>query len=833
MDGNLRSIVSRQKDIVAELDSEVRNIENSDLSKENERLKAELDKLNEAHFKAQKSVKELSAQNAGLKNALHEQIYNEKVKIISASKNKLDIFFKSSVEGEMNKLTALENNIKAKISGMTDILQRNNVDIKDDAYHRLEELSDLVNIRVTEAQKQYAQSHGAFSEVERDEFKALKNEQITDRQMLETAKKNNFERFVGLNLLNVVGIFLIIIGVITAARYTYVQLPNELKAILIFVLGAAMLGAGEFLNRKKPNIFSLGITAGGVGVLYVALAVSYFGLKLLDMYPALGLCVLITAAAFFLSTRYNSQTVLAFALVGGYLPLISLGTDKAMLYGAMAYFVVLNLLALLVSTKKKWSVSSFVGLILNIAGTIYICTKFGYNSDLTNKIIAILYILFAFLSYTLIPIVSTYADKSRFRKRDVVLLAVNTFFSSIIMYAMFYTFSWEDYTGALAVAFAAIYLLIGRLIEQKFNGERNTQALFYLTGFAFVVLVVPLQFGSAWLSLGWLAEGVALTSYGILQDEKNFKRTGFTINSLCLFAFIFVDMFGRTQYLFAYKYLAMTLGSVIILAAYVYKRTMSSRFQKLYKYAVIVNLWFYIIHICNKLGDLIWNIEHFDTTYLTNSLAIALTFMLAYFSLRIKILSDRGVKIIAMILYAVGTLQLFVMNAYRGAVWVGDVSTGAIILGSVVLVLISLLSVFAVHSLVKLIVMERKLGVEWYPLMVSAYFVTILTQNLITQYDLSFASAWVSIIYVLTALAWIVFGFVKRYSFIRKFGLGLALMSVVKLFIIDMGSLTQGYRIVSYFSLGITLVAISFVYQYFNKRLELKTEVAEDASENN
>jgi uncharacterized membrane protein len=86
---------------------------------------------------------------------------------------------------------------------------------------------------------------------------------------------------------------------------------------------------------------------------------------------------------------------------------------------------------------------------------------------------------------------------------------------------------------------------------------------------------------------------------------------------------------------------------------------------------------------------------------------------------------------------------------------------------------------------------------------------------------------------VLTALAWIIFGFMRRYPLIRKFGLGLALLSVAKLFLVDLISLTDGYRIVSYFALGITLVVISFVYQYFNKRLELKLGVDDDALEEN
>ena len=72
-------------------------------------------------------------------------------------------------------------------------------------------------------------------------------------------------------------------------------------------------------------------------------------------------------------------------------------------------------------------------------------------------------------------------------------------------------------------------------------------------------------------------------------------------------------------------------------------------------------------------------------------------------------------------------------------------------------------------------------------------------------------------------------GFAKRGVMLRRFGLGLSVAVVGKLFLIDMSSLTTGYKIISYFSLGISLVAISFVYQYFNKKLELKEEIDENA----
>jgi hypothetical protein len=132
------------------------------------------------------------------------------------------------------------------------------------------------------------------------------------------------------------------------------------------------------------------------------------------------------------------------------------------------------------------------------------------------------------------------------------------------------------------------------------------------------------------------------------------------------------------------------------------------------------------------------------------------------------------------------------------------------------------MSVLAMMDLVKGFVLDRKFGTEWYPLLVSIYLVIILTQNLIIQYELNFTNFAISIIYILLAFSWIVFGFIKRYSFIRRFGLGLSFLAMAKLFLLDLSILTEGYRIISYFAFGIILIAISFVYQYFNKKLEVK-----------
>jgi uncharacterized membrane protein len=749
-------------------------------------------------------------------------------------------------------LTVIEQYVRSRIKNIKELLSQNNTDIREEFGLKLDELSALLDKKVTEARENAARTD-IFSNEEREQLDALKNKEVTDEQIRAVAKKNNLERFVGLNVLNVIGIFLLFVGAVTAMRYSYLKLPDLFKGIMIFALGGIMLVIGEVLNRKKPNIFSLGISAGGIAILYAALAISFFVLQILGMYPAIAICVLLTVGAFVLSSRYNSQIIAAFALVGGYLPIITLEDNIKFVYGAMVYFAILNIFALIVSWNSKWRVTAFIGLFLNIAGTAYICLFSGpgsfFNSsigpaasDTLGMTLTIIYAVFSFLIYTAIPVVSTYRAKLNFRKSDIVLLAINTVFSGLIMYGVFSRYDLEKYNGLLAIVYAVFYLLLGRFIEKKFTTEeRHTRALFYLTALAFVVLIIPLQFGRAWLSLGWLAEGVILAVYGIISEEKRFRRAGFIICLLCLGAFLLFDLSRTWRSIFIWKYSAITLGSLIILGSYMYKKMMIGNFISVYKYFAVVNAWGYVIYIINKLGDILYIFysgEKFsEIDYLVSAASITATFFIAYFITRIKLLLGKGMKVLSVILYCIGIIWLFVNNSINSPVAsayfrMTTPKFGITLAGIVILVLLGLLSVLSMLDVMKMIIIERKKGIEWMPLIVSGYFVILLSHNLIAQFSLSFSSAAISIIYALTALAWIIFGFVRRFVFIRRFGLALAIFAVVKLFLIDLAGLAQGYRIVSYFALGISLIGISFVYQYFSKRLELKEGMSIHAEKN-
>jgi hypothetical protein len=839
----LQDILVKQKEAIKSLEAEIIDIENSDLMTENQNLKTELVKYRKVLEKEKSDNLKILEENKRLKNALYEQFYNEKIQILNMVNRKIDVYYTSNVQGEVNRLTALEVSTKRKINEIIVRLKANRVDIENEIYKEIEELRKQVNIKITHAREELARQTGTFSENKAGELAKLRQEKVTEEEIKSRVKQNNIESFIGLNIINKLGILLLIIGVIAASQFTYTKLPDMMKGVFAFAFGVVLLAAGELLNRKKPDIFSLGITSGGVALLYTAIALSFFKFEILDVYPALGLCILVTATAFVLSQRYNSQTIAAFAMVGGYLPIFSISGNKTIVYGAMVYFVILNILALITSINRKWNITAYIGFILNVMGSIYIYSVMisvrTYSASFSmDDFITILYIVFAFMVYILVPIMGSYRKKVSFKDTDIVLMALNTIISSVLLYLTFYALDLSDFTGLLAVIFAAIYISLGKFMEKFMVKEKKVRALFYITGLTFIVLIIPFQFGKVWLSLGWLIEGVSLLSYGIYKELKDFKQAGVIISLLCFAAFILFDVTNLHSSLFVYKYLAITIGSIIVLSILIYKKNLLGQPILAFKYSAIINLWFFSLYIIKAklslyISTMLLN-NGLESDYLINAAMILASFLIAYSIPRISIIRDNTIKVISKVIYSIALIALFLLNFNSPVIgYIYEASTGISIIGTIELIVIMIISILALKDLILSFVIEGKLEIQWYPVIISFYFIVILTQNLITQYGLDFNNAIISIIYLITALAWIILGFVKRYGFVRRFGLGASILSVVKLFIIDLSFLSQGYRVVSYFIFGITLIAISFVYQHFSKKIDNVTEVVPDEEKTN
>ncbi|MCL2071500.1 MAG: DUF2339 domain-containing protein [Oscillospiraceae bacterium] len=827
MDNNLREILTRYKETADLLESEIKSFENLDLTKKNIALEKEADRLNSELVKLREKVSQLNESNSQLRNTIYSKLYSERLSLINSSKKKTDAYFAYEQSKQNNRLTELENKYRRLIdaqineikSGYSVLDEELRAKIASRTHLIKQELSDELADEVSAAKMRLAETAKALEDADA-EYGAIRAEKVNAQDIERIAKQSNWERFLGLNVINKVGIGLVILGVIFASQYTYSLIGNGLKAVLSFALGGVMVAIGELLSRKKASVFSLGITSGGIAVAYIALTVSYFMFGVLTLYSAALICVGITVGAFLLSIQHKSQVVATFALIGGFLPLMILDAlDETLTYSAMAYFLILGGFAFVLSFKKKWIVTAFFGLSLNIITTFMLSGLFNAGNSVFEKSAFIVYVALSFITYTLIPIIGTYYGRLHFKKRDVTLIAINTFFSTVILYLNFARLEIVELNGLIPLVFMLIYIGLGLLLKWKMQTEYDMRMLFFVTAVTFFALIIPMHFeSSAWFSLGWLVQGVGLAVYGIIAEKRKFIVSGFIINGLCLGGFLMIDLFAHDES-FLLRYAALTLGGLILTAVFAFKRVDHNGI-KILKYAASLNLWLFTLYIIAEGVNKAEELHLFYPLF-----CIPATFALAFVLQRIKPIKDTGMRVISHIMYSAGILWLLIMNftdeshlAAEGGIW--PVYAFAYAAANIT-ALLALSDILYYQSRTSL----NALRSEWFPFLLSLFFTFILTQNLIGFYDIPFAGMTISIVYAVLALLWCIFGFWKRFTFMRRFGLAMSLLVVSKLFLIDMWALSEGYRIITYFALGLSLIGISFVYQHFTKRLDKVDEL--------
>ena len=713
-------------------------------------------------------------------------------------------------------------------------------------------------------------------------------------------KRVRNENWVGVNLLNRLGALLIVIGAIATAAFD--GFPAPFRSLILFVFALGWIVVGEFINRKKTSVASLGVSATGVGLVYVAIAVSYFALGTIGMYSALIACIMATVLGVLLAIRYNAQVIGCFALIGGYLPILALDPlDQPMLIGLIVYFVLLSLFSLSLALAKKWSPMNFLGFALTVIGTSYL----GWFAEPT---IALIYACFAFFLYTALPLLAVHRTGEAFSEVDVWLIAMNTFISSLVIFFIANRLDIQHLHAYLSLAFALIYAGVAAGVRlQGAIGSKNMSTIFTLTSIAFFALFVPFYFEREWFGLAWLVQAVVLACYGIMRGKKLPEFCGLVILGIAAWALLF-DLLLTSQ--FTFKYTFFTIGTLAVLGSYLAMGRRCGGF----KCTAFANLWVFSMYVMGRYID-------YDNV---STLCALVTFALAFAYAVPKIWADNGTRILANILHGIGLLTIWVMNfVYRFSLFGSIPNGGGLVFNLLATILafsmvvhyysnhsrsgwmmvyknlnlanlwlvslwvlgfmlegfagnqmILVILTFAIGMLITRIpgfsdagtkaiaIIMHSIGLVWlwginslvytyFSLMflnavtqfvamvslhdamklcsqkagespfkivlLSSYFLLILTQAMMVQGGMAFNNAIISIIFAVAAFAWIVLGFYLKSKPMRKFGLYVTIASIAKLLIVDTWGLSAGMRIISYVSLGLLLMLISFIYQKLNK----------------
>ena len=583
----LQQLLEEQNQITKHYEEILSDLSYDQLVGENENLKNKLEENEKKLSELDKKYIILEEQHLNLKMAFNQQLLDEKSNILYHSKKKIQLYFENKSKANVNKLNELESNIKQKIQKLNKAINKEVEEEHEIFQGDINQIYNKLEIKIKEKKHNYLNQEKDIKNFVDENYADLSDEGISEEVIKKKQKHNDIEIKIGLNVLNKIGIIIILIGVITAMKYSYSNWFNEyVKGISVYILGLLFLGAGEILYKKNRKIFSQGLIGGGIGVLYIATFISYFTYNIIDFLPSLLVSVIITAASLALTLRYQAKTICAVSLVGGYLPFFSYvltsGIEGEAVYIAMLYLLLLNILVLSLSFRKRWISINYLSFLLNIPSMIILI-------DVSqNDVISIIYTLVVFAMYIIITLAYPLKKGIKLNIFDIILLGLNTMIKSLILYDLFH----EDYRGLIALIFVLVYSFLAELVKRKGGNEKKVEAIFYITALTFAVLMIPFQFGIKWLFLGWIIEGVALIYVSKRLNEKGMEIAGWVIWGLSFYSFL-IDTVFFSDYYYDLKFAINTFAQLFILSMYLpdfksitYRNSFKGTVMLVYKYYV-------------------------------------------------------------------------------------------------------------------------------------------------------------------------------------------------------------------------------------------------------
>ncbi|UQZ34023.1 DUF2339 domain-containing protein [Paenibacillus sp. PK3_47] len=836
----LKAVQEQQDVLLKEYKALITEYENSDLVHENEVLKKQYEENKAALAELNSQAAKLRRENSELRTALAEQILDEKLGILRVSREKLQTYFASQSRRYLDRLTSFEQETKQRIERMYKAAEHELGKDRTEFTYMLDELKSRLDERILMRRKALGESHKLQSDVMQGRMDDFAAEGVSEETMQRRRKQNVIEMKIGLNWINRLAILLLILAVGAGFRYTYLTWFNGyMKGAAFFLLGLLMLGGGEWLFRRGRGAFALGVLGGGISVLYGSVFYSYFLLEIIGLYTGLALSILVTAAAVLLSLRYESRTICSLGLAGGYLPLFSyigaFGLEGAAVYVAMGYLFLLNLLILLISLSKRWIVVNYISFFFNVPSMLLLIIFSGSTAA------SMFYVVLTFAMYLGITLWYPFKFRSKLSWWDFSLLGCNTVISCVTLYILFLDAGLDDYKGALALAFCLMYLGLGRFVQKQMPQEKESRLLFYCTSLTFAVLLVPFQLGAAWWSIGWLTEAVLLTVYGLRYRFKGVERAGWGILMLCLGSFFIIDvplqaavrnaLIGDINPYFDLKYTFITAGMLLVAVVYAVRHSREETLLRStpyevklavgFKYAALLNFYAYIVYEALTLYDLYVpeNLRHFAFYKLL--LTALLTVGLAYALPKVTVLYDKIVGYMVLLLRVTGYVICISITMGMPALrpeFADNTAADYLALG--MLILFNVFVWFSGGGLLRTTIQRYYRNMELYPVIMGVYLLCSVTASMGVQLQLSDGGLAYSLMYLLLAALFIMYGFRYRYIYIRRFGLLLSLFATGKLLLYDLSLLGLGSKIIAYFTFGICLLGISYLYQKVSNRME-------------
>ncbi|GAB3261483.1 DUF2339 domain-containing protein [Larkinella harenae] len=320
----------------------------------------------------------------------------------------------------------------------------------------------------------------------------------------------DLEKFIGENLINKIGIGILVLGIGYFVKYAIDQdWINEIGRVLIGILaGGALIGIAHRL-RNTFSAFSSVLVGGGLAVLYFTIAIAFHDYGIFTQTTAFALMVVITGFSVLLAISYNRVELAVISLVGGFATPFMVSTGPGDYRILLTYILLLDVGMLVLSYFKKWNLVHLVA----YGFTVLLFTAWLSDAIATQKLPARGALIFATLFYTVfmaMNLINNLKEKARFSALEIGLLLSSTaFFYAAGMVILGHS-NQQAYQGLFTIGLAVINFGLASFLYRRKAVDRTLIYLLIGLVITFVSLAVPVQLDGNFITMFWALEAVLL-----------------------------------------------------------------------------------------------------------------------------------------------------------------------------------------------------------------------------------------------------------------------------------------------------------------------------------
>ena len=631
----------------------------------------------------------------------------------------------------------------------------------------------------------------------------------------------DLEQRIGARWTTWVGIIAILFAVSFFLRWAFENnlIGPGVRVILGLLCGAVLLAGGLLLHRRQDLPYlSQGLAGGGLGVLYLSLYAAYALYHFVGMVTAFAAMFAVTVAGALVAVATGRQITAVLTVVGGLLTPVLLVADRPNERGLLGYLLVLDLLVFAIALFRSWPALNRLAWVGSAILLLPILLGHPASPHPPTRLVLLSALFLLFLA---VPLAREVVGRRRAVDLDLALVVAN---AAGYFWAVYVTLErwWPVAEAPYALALAVLYAVLAALYGERVSADDPTGDVHLGIAIVFLTLAIPLGLDGPWITLAWAAQGVVILSVAPKVRTPVAVWGGLAALLLASLRVLAVDPYwhpafvavGNLTYL-VHLLVVAALGWAGVAAGALgrdHLRVLTPEgFQSL--------LW---VLGSALLGVLFWREP---TGLWPAGLLIAEVLALAALAWATRApaffmatpLLAAGL-LVRVLIYDDALARDAAANFVNGPLVMRIAACAALALGANWLTRAApttdVAKVGQTLSAVAGVVLLYVLSIGW----VRYQDVGAQAARAARHWDLAREIEWktqvgLSVLWTLYAAAAMAWGFIRSAPAVRYAALGLFGLTIGKVFLADLATISTLYRIVSFLILGLVLLGVSFLYQ--------------------